>query len=216
MKHITKSHIKKAMREHHMIGQMLGDKSLEHIRSMDKKTHKKALEEHHFLGSLIGMLSKGLGMAAPYLAKGLSLGTKAASLGAKGLGAVGGTLARNAGNIGHAVNAAGTAAQAGMALNQMRQANRAAAAQERMMNAQAQGAEDQNSYLKRQMEAGQAQKTGGQINFRRNNPLLTRDRYVKKIGQTVNAEDQNAYLKRKMEAEQVQKRGGRTKSHRRH
>lgn len=210
MNHITKAHIKKAMKEHHMIGKMLGDKSLERIRSMDKKTHKKALEEHHFLGSLIGMLSKGLGMAAPYLAKGIGMG-------ARGLSAVGGTLSRNAKNIGHAVNTVGSLAQTGMTLNQMQQANRAAAAQERMMNAQAQGAEDQNSYLKRQMEAGQAQKTGGQINFRRNNPFLIRDRkVVKNIGHAVNAEDQNAYLKRKMEAEQVQKRGGRTKSHRRH
>lgn len=157
MQNVRKSHIKKAMREHHMIGQMLCGKSLEHTQNIDKKTHKKAVEEHHFLGSLIGMLAKGAGMAAPYLAKGLSLGTKAASLGAKGLGAVGGTLARNAGNIGHAVNAAGTAAQAGMAFNQMRQANKSSAAQERMMNAQAQGAEDQNAYVKRQM----GQKRGG-------------------------------------------------------
>jgi len=209
MNHITKAHIKKAMKEHHMIGKMLGDKSLEHIRSMDKKTHKKALEEHHFLGSLIGMLAKGLGRAAPYLAKGIGMG-------ARGLSAVGGTLSRNAKNIGHAVNTVGSLAQTGMTVNQMQQANRAAAAQERMMNAQAQGAEDQNSYLKRQMEAGQAQKTGGRINYRRNNPFLTRDRNVKNIGQTVNNEDQNSYLKRKMEAEQVQKRGGRTKSHRRH
>jgi hypothetical protein len=137
-------------------------------------------------------------------------------MGARGLSAVGGTLSRNAKNIGHAVNTVGSLAQTGMTVNQMQQANRAAAAQERMMNAQAQGAEDQNSYLKRQMEAGQAQKTGGRINYRRNNPFLTRDRNVKNIGQTVNDEDQNSYLKRKMEAEQVQKRGGRTKSHRRH
>jgi hypothetical protein len=154
MNHITKAHIKKAMKEHHMIGKMLGDKTL------DKKTHKKATREHHFLGSLIGMLAKGAGMAAPYLAKGLSLG-------AKGLGAVGGTLARNAGNIGHAVNAAGTAAQAGMAFNQMRQANKSAAAQERMMNAQAQGAEDQNAYLKKKMEAEQVQKRGGRTKSHR-------------------------------------------------
>lgn len=149
MQNVRKSHIKKAMREHHMIGQMLCGKTLD-TQNIDKKTHKKATREHHFLGSLIGMLAKGAGMAAPYLAKGLSLG-------AKGLGAVGGTLARNAGNIGHAVNAAGTAAQAGMAFNQMRQANKSAAAQERMMNAQAQGAEDQNAYVKRQM----GQKRGG-------------------------------------------------------
>jgi hypothetical protein len=160
MQNVRKSHIKKAMREHHMIGQMLCGKTLD-TQNIDKKTHKKATREHHFLGSLIGMLAKGAGMAAPYLAKGLSLGTKAASLGAKGLGAVGGTLARNAGNIGHAVNAAGTAAQAGMAFNQMRQANKSSAAQERMMNAQAQGAEDQNAYAKRQMEAAQGQKRGG-------------------------------------------------------
>ena len=147
MNHITKAHIKKAMKEHHMIGKMLGDKTL------DKKTHKKATREHHFLGSLIGMLAKGAGMAAPYLAK--------------GLGAVGGTLARNAGNIGHAVNAAGTAAQAGMAFNQMRQANKSAAAQERMMNAQAQGAEDQNAYLKKKMEAEQVQKRGGRTKSHR-------------------------------------------------
>lgn len=112
-----------------------------------KKSHiKKAMREHHFIGNLIGMLAKGAGMAAPYLSKGLSLGSKAA-----------GVLARNAGNIGHAVNAAGTAAQAGMALKQMHQANKATAAQERMMNAQAQGVEDQNAYAKRQM----GQKRGG-------------------------------------------------------
>lgn len=154
MNHITKAHIKSAIKEHHMLGEMLGNKNLRHF---DKKTHTKALEEHHFLGNLIGMLSKGIGMAAPYLSRGIKLG-------AQGIGA----LAKNAKNIGHAVNAAGSVAQTGIALQQMKQANRASAAQERMTNAQAQGTEDQNAYLKRQMEAGQPQRKGGRTKFHKN------------------------------------------------
>jgi hypothetical protein len=141
MNHVKKAHIKRAVAEHRKLGVMLENKrKLGHI---NKNTHAKAKEEHHFLGNLIGMLAKGAKMAAPFLSKGVKIGSK-----------IGGTLAKNAKNIGHAVNAAGSVAQTGMALQQMKQANKASAAQERMTNAQAQGTEDQNAYLKKQMEGG--------------------------------------------------------------
>jgi hypothetical protein len=165
MKHITKAHINRAKKEHHMIGKMLGI-SDSHKRfyipeNMDKKTYKKAVNEHHFLGNLIGMLAKGIGMGAKVARATVPIALRSANAGIKGLGKSAGFLAKNAGNIGHAVNAAGSAAQAGMALKQMRQANKVSAAQERMMNAQAQSAEDQNAYVRRQMEAAQGQKKGG-------------------------------------------------------
>lgn len=144
MTHITKSHLKKAMREHHMIGEMLGHSHMLGPRNggLSRATHKKAEAEHHFIGSLIGMLAKGAGMAAPYISKGI------------------GMLAKNSKNIGHAVNAASGVAQIVRETKAAKEAKEASAAQRRMMHAQAQGVEDQNAYMKKQMGA-QAQKRGG-------------------------------------------------------
>jgi hypothetical protein len=105
------------------------------------KAHiKRAVREHHYLGELIGSAARGLGMAAPYL------GTALHGLG--GLGAL---------------------AQTGLGLSQMRQANRAAAAQERLMKAQARSAENQNAYFEKQMAGSQPHKKGGRAkSYRRN------------------------------------------------
>ncbi len=159
-------------REHHRLGKMLGiggkgrrQTSLD----LDKDTHTQAVEEHHFLGSLIGLLGRaapalmrGAGMAAKVGAGAARMAAPAARMaargavaGAKGLGKVaagtGKVLAKNAKNIGHAANAAGAIASTGMQYHQMKQADKAAAAQERMMNAQADGAEASNAYMKKQM-----------------------------------------------------------------
>ncbi len=87
----------------------------------------------------LGSLIKGLGMAAKFAAPALKVGLKAAP----------GLLSAGAG------------------IHQMRQQNKANKAQERLMNAQAEGAEDQNKYLKKQMAEPQTQKKGGRTQSRK-------------------------------------------------
>ena len=92
------------------------------------------------------------------ITKGVGAGARMAGTGAKLIG-------RNAKNIGHAVNAGAGIASGISAYRQGQAANKAAAAQERMMNAQAEGQEAQNAYMRRQMEA-QPQRKGGRTKSR--------------------------------------------------
>lgn len=97
------------------------------------KAHvKKAMREHHFIGQLIGAAARGLGMAAPHFNNAL-----------------------------HGIGALGALAQTGMGLSQMRQANKASAAQERLLKAQARDAENRNAYFEKQMAGSQPHKKGG-------------------------------------------------------
>ena len=109
------------------------------------KAHvKKAMREHHSLGQLIGAAARGLGMAAPYFGRAL-----------------------------HGVGALGSIAQTGLGLSQgvrqMKEGSRAAAAQERLLNAQARSAENQNTYYEKQMAGSQPQKKGGRTKSYRKN-----------------------------------------------
>lgn len=129
------------------------------------KTHvKRAMREHHYLGQLIGAIAKGIGMAAPHITRGVGMAARGAGAAARGISAAApiGKVLKGAGTI-------GSIAQTGLGLNQMRQAAKAATAQERLLNAQAQAAENQNAYFDKQMAGSQPHKKGGRAKSYRKN-----------------------------------------------
>jgi hypothetical protein len=161
MKNTTKIiGIKKAIKEHHALGNMIAAAAMDKNVTMRREGLKramKAMKEHHALGKIIGdaakAIGKGVNMSLPYI-----------GVGGKFLGALGG--GSRAGNI---AGALGNLAQSSLDLKQINQARSTAAAQEKLLKAQARGAENQNTYLERQMAGLQPQKKGGRTKSYRKN-----------------------------------------------